>query len=185
MKRNQKDCLLTNLQIVVFGLLSLLLVVLTVLELLPDPGTGIEVRQLITVSSSSLSPVEAEEKDYHSQISGMLFNPNDDAITVDSMAVTVSDGKTEQTVTLAGFTLPARSTREIMTSLEGKVGFDRVTEVTLVRGDKTDVLPNQTVTSSGVSGIAVIYLLLLAATVFLTVRAAKVRYYLYQEGKMQ
>lgn len=183
MKNTSKDRLLTNLQIAIFGLLSLLLLVLTVMELLPEKSHGVTVRQSITVSSSSLSPIEAEVKDYHSQIGGSLFNPTDKAITVDSVSVTVSDGKNEKTVTVEGFTLPARTEHEIIASFEGQIFYDRVTEVALVSVGETDVLPNQTATSFRIGGVVIFYLVLLAITAFLTVRAAKVRYYLYQETK--
>ena len=183
MKNTSKDRLLTNLQIAVFGLLSLLLLVLTVMEFLPEKSHGVTVRQSITVSSSSLSPIEAEIKDYHSQIGGSLFNPTDQTIAVDSVSVTVSDGKNEKTVTVEGFTLPARTEREITASFEGQICFDRVIETSVSCGGTSDVLPNQTASSFRIGGIVIFYLVLLAVAVLLTVRATKVRYYLYQEEK--
>lgn len=183
MKKNKKDCLLVTLQLAVFGILALLLLVLTVTELIPDSSQGLEVRQPIKVSSSSLSPIGAEIKDYHSQVAGSLFNPTDETVTVDSVNVTVSDGKNEKVVTVEGFTLPARTEREITASFEGQISFDRVTEVSVVRGAETDLLPNQTASAFDVSGIVIFYAVLLVIAVLLTVRAAKVRYYLYQETK--
>lgn len=183
MKSTSKDRLLTNLQIAVFGLLSLLFLVLTVTELLPEKSYGVTVRQPVTVSSSSLSPIDAEVKDYHTQIVGSLFNPTDEAITVDSVSVTVSDGKNEKTVTVGGFPLPARTEHEITASFEGQISYARVTEVLLMSGGETDVLPNQTASSFRIGGVVIFYLALLGIAVFLTVRAAKVRYYLYQETK--
>ncbi len=181
MKGNQKECILVSLQIAVFGLLSLLLVVLTVLELIPARNEGITVSQPIVASSSSLSPIGAEVKDYHTQVSGILFNSTERDIAVESVQIKVSDGTHEKSITVEGFTLPARNTREILTEFRSQVAYDRVLEVVLVCNGSEDVIPNQTTTSIGISGVAVFYLLLLAGTAFLTVRAAKIRYYLYQE----
>ena len=182
MKGNQKERIIVTLQIAVFGLLSLMLAVLTVLSLLPASNEGIEVSQPITVSSSSLSPIGAEVKDYHTQVGGTLFNPTGENIAVESVQVRVSDGKNEKTVTVEGFTLPARNSYEIMTEFEGQIAYDRVVEVSLTCNGRADVLQNQTASSVGISGIAVFYLLLLAGTAFLTVRAVKIRYYLHQES---
>lgn len=182
MKGNQKDRIIVSLQIAVFGLLSLMLAVFTVLELLPARNEGVEVSQPITASSSSLSPVGAEIKDYHTLVGGTLFNPTGENIAVESVRVKVSDGKNEKTVEVEGFILPARTSHEIMTEFEGQIPYDRVVEVSMTCNGREDVLSNQTASSIGISGVAVFYLLLLVGTAFLTVRAAKIRYYLHQES---
>ena len=181
MKKNQKEKLLTNLQIVVFGLLSLLFVVLTVIELIPAKSEGIEVFQPIKVSSSSLTPVGAEIKEYHTQVDGVLINAGEETVAVEAVRVTVSDGKTERELTLEGFTLPARTKYEILNEFKGENGFDRVVEVAVVLNGNADVLPNQTTTAIGISGVAVFYAILLVGVAWLTLRAVKIRYYLYQE----
>ena len=185
MKRNQKDRIIASLQIGVFGLLSLMLAVFTGLELLPAPSEGVEVSQPITVSSSSLSPIEAEIKDYHTQVGGTMFNPTGDAVAVESVQIRVSDGTNEKNVTVEGFTMPARTSYELLTEFEGQIAYDRVVEVKLICNGREDILPNQVTSAFGISGIAVFYLFLLAGTAFLTVRAAKIRYYLYQENSRQ
>lgn len=185
MKGNQKERIFATLQIAVFGLLSLILAVFTVLELIPAPSEGIEVSQPIAVSSSSLSPIEVEIKDYHTQVGGALFNPTGDAVAVESVEIKVSDGTHETSVTVEGFTLPARTSYELFAEFEGQIAYDRVVAVKLISGGREDVLQNQVASAFGVSGVAVFYLLLLAGTAFLTVRAAKIRYYLHQENAKQ
>lgn len=182
MKSNLKDRILQDAQIVLFGLLTLALILLLILELIPNASFGLEVAEVVKVSSSSLSPMDAEVKDYHTSVTGILSNPTDGAVAVDSLTVEISDGKTVQTVTVAGFEIPARSTHEFSYEFEGQTAFDRVNEVKVTRGGASDVIPNTTGTSLPVSGVAVFYAVLLIPAVLLTVRAAKGRYYLYQES---
>ena len=86
-KSLKKDCLLKNLQIVLWGLLALLFAILLLLECIPATGsTGITVKESVAVSSALINKTQ---QNYISAISGVLFNPTDDVITVERVTVTV------------------------------------------------------------------------------------------------
>ena len=176
-----KDRLLQDAKIALLGILAIALIVLTVLELIPNESVGLEVKETARVSSASLSPIDAEVKDYQTAVTGMLSNPTDETVKVDSVNVKISDGESTRDVVIEGFEIPARSYREFSSGFEGQIAYDRVTEVAVTVGSVRDVLPNQTESRSPISGVAVFYLALLVPVAWLLVRAVKGRYYLHQE----
>ena len=177
----KKDCLLQNLKIVLWGVLALLFAVLTVLELFSYGTTDITVSDTVKVSSSLIN---VNEEHYVSSISGSISNAGKDTIRIDAVTVTVSDGKESRDVKIEGFLLPAYYERELVADWEGDVCYDRVTRVAITVDGVEDVLPNA-VNTLPVSGIAILYVVLLAVAVLLLIRACKVRYYIYQEMQMQ
>ncbi|MBQ7348140.1 MAG: hypothetical protein IJW55_09285 [Clostridia bacterium] len=180
-KEMRKTKLLYNLEIVLWGVLTGLLAVLIVLELIPAPTSGLEVKETVKVSAASLSPFDAEVKDYTCSVAGVLANPSDTDVTVDAVRVTVSDGKNNRVLELEGFVLPARSTRELSLTFEDTVGYDRVQEVAVMSDGAEDILPNQTNSGLEISGVLVFYLICAVVSVLLLVRACKRRCYLQQE----
>ena len=175
-----KDAFLQNLKIVLWGVLALLLAVLTVLELFTAGTAELGVGEAIKVSSSLIHVGEGR---YTSAISGSIKNSGAKAVRIEAVRVTVSDGEESREIELDGFVLPARYEREIGTVWQGTENFNRVTRVSITVDGTEDVLPN-TAAEMPVSGIAIFYLALLLVDVLLLVRAVKIRYYIYQETQM-
>ena len=181
----KKENLLMNLRIVLWGLATLLFVVLTVLELIPNKSSGITVKEPIRISSASLSPFEAEQKDYTCLLTGILLNESNAAVAVESVRVVIGDGKQEKTLELEGFTLPARSTHEISVSFEDTVDYDRVKTVVLTADGTEDILPNQTKSGFSVSGVMILYFAGLILSGWFLYDTCKKRYYLWQEMQIK
>ena len=177
-----KERLLQDIKIAIFGILAVVLIVLTVLELMPNEGLGLEVKEAVKVSSASLSPFDAEVKDYQISVTGMLSNPTDAAVKIDAIHIKVQGGSAVRDVVIEGFELPARTDREFSQVFEEQVFYDRVSEVKVTIGGAEEVLLNQPESHSPISGVVVFYLVCLALLVYLLIRAAKGRYYLYQES---
>ena len=179
-KSLKKDCLLKNLQIVLWALLALLFATLLLLECIPAAGsTGVTVKESVTVSSALINKTQ---QNYTSAISGVLFNPTDDVITVERVTVTVKGEEAGREVELEGFVLPPRTGQELYESWESLDSFTRVTRVAVTVDGDTVALSNAN--RAVEQGPVVVLGVLLAFAVFLLVRAAKGRYYLWQESKL-
>ena len=180
-----KERLLQDVKIAIFGILAVVLIVLTVLELMPQGGLGLEIKEAVRVSSASLSPFDAEVRDYQTSVTGMLSNPTDATVKVESIRVRIAFGDNTREVAIGGFEMPARTTREFSQTFEGQTPYDRVSEVGVTVGGVEELLLNSTESRSTVSGVAVFYVALLALFLYLLVRAVKGRYYLYQESTQE
>ena len=179
-KPTKKDFLIQDLKIVLWAIPSLLLIVLMLLEMLPQRGTGLEMKKQVTVSSALVS---VSSKDYVSAVNGTLYNPTDDTIVVDSLSVTVGDGRTDRKITFQGFTMPPRTEKELSQGWVGMVEYDRVLNVKVtIDGDETQLFNNSVKT--GIGGAVIFFLVLLIPVALMLIRACKIRYYLYQESKM-
>ena len=183
MKQNvtfKRDCILKDLQILLWGILAILFALLLVLESVSfEKEDGITVKESIAVSSALINK---NQQNYTSAISGILYNPTDDVIRVESVSITVKGGDALREVELGGFLLPPRTQKELYTTWEGFDNFTRVTRVAIRVDGENVVLAN--VAPSNAGGGFVIPLLLLAIAVFLLIRAVKGRYYLWQESQM-
>ncbi len=177
----KKDCLTQNLKILLWGLLTLLLVVLTILEMIPTDATALRVEEVFRVSSSMIS---VSEKTYVSAVSGTLANPGDEAVRIDSVIVTVGNGEVTKDIVMDGFVLMPRSSEELTSGWTGNIQYDRITRLCVVVDGEKDVLTNIG-SSLPVNGIAIFYLILLFPAALLLVRSCKIRYYIYQEMQMQ
>lgn len=166
-----------NLQIVVLAMLALIFLVVAVLEFLPSEDAGIKVKEKIKVSSS---PIDSSKKDYASYLDGLLFNPGEEAIKIEKLEIVVSDGKTERTVPLSGFTLSPRSDYRLSAQWMGTVDYDRIEGIFLTVDEREVVLKNTEATFS-FSALAVLATFAFGVTVILLIRASKERYYLHQE----
>ena len=93
----KKDALLQNLKIVLWGVIALLLAVLTVLELFTAGATDLGVGEPIKVSSSLINVGEGR---YTSAISGSIKNSGTEAVRIDAVQITVSDGKESSEIKL-------------------------------------------------------------------------------------
>ncbi|MBQ8431721.1 MAG: hypothetical protein IJX28_02450 [Clostridia bacterium] len=170
-----------NLLIAGLILLCLLWCLLAALEWIPTAPSGLEVQEEVTVSASLLNK---NDQTYVLDLYGSLFNPTDEAVNIQSLKVTVSDGDgQEETLTLEGMQLPPRTKWEIGHRWEGVVNYDRVTHVVVVTEGGEDLIPNTESAVKG-SGLALIYLALLLMTAGILIRRCKLRYYMHQEDRM-
>ena len=180
-KNYKKECLLQDLQIVLWGVLALVLIVLTVLELLPASVSDLTVEEPFSVSSSL---IDVSNQTYVSAVTGTVANTGGEQITVDSVRITVSNGRVSKDIEIEGFVLPPRTEQELSEGWTGNIDFDRITRILVTVDGQDDVIANVS-SSIAVSGIAIFYLIVLIPIAILLVRACKVRYYIYQDMKMR
>ena len=187
-QNNKKTTILQNVWVILWSLVTLTLVVLLVLEAFTAFKTDtLTVKESITVTSSSLSPIGSEEKEYSSQITGVIFNTSSRAIRVEKMRITVSAGGAERMVEIGPFLIPARSSYSVEASFVSGYAYYAVDRVSAEYDGETETLSNL-VTGGALekSGAALmLYAVLLVPSVWLLVGASKKRYYLFQEAKMQ
>ena len=175
-----KDAAVQTVKIVLLALLALVLAVLAALELQPTALSELQIKTPLRVSSAL---IDVGQNAYSWELSGAFANESNETITVETLYVTVSDGKLTKRVEVDGFTLHPRTSREIPKTVgTGIHAYDRITRVEVTVNGETDVLANTANTT--ISGIAILYLVALAAVAILLVRACKIRYYIYQEMQM-
>lgn len=175
-----KDRLIQSVQIVIFGLLTLALTVLTVLELIPAKTKGLQVKECFEVASFA---VDSTGVRFISSLHGSFQNDSGETLAVEDVTVLLSDGKIRREVSLDDFTLPARREQTFELNFEGDLAVNTVVRIEAsVNGERT-VLENQGATG-GVGGVPILYLVLLIPSVLLCVRAVRVRYYLWQESQL-
>ena len=175
-----KDRILKDLQIILWGIVALLCAVCLVLECLPSEGSGITVKEPVEVSSALINKTQ---KNYTSAISGILYNPTDKPVKVDKVTVTVKGDDAGREVDLEGFVMPPRTEQELYFVWESMDSFSRVVRVTAMADGEATTLANHGYNTE--QGPVIVLAILLAFAVLLTVRAAKGRYYLWQEQQMQ
>ena len=167
-------------QIVAFGLLSLVLAFLLMLELFSAPDAALELKTPITTSSSSLTAYNSTNKRYRTQVAGELINRSDDTLRMDRIEAVISDGTREKTVVLAEqVEILPRVSRELFLEWEDEWEYDRVIAVRSVTGERVEELHNAA-PAPAVGGI-LLYGVLLAVCVLLLIHGVKQRYYLWQE----
>lgn len=183
----KKDALVQTLLICLWGLLTLALAFLLVLEIVTVTSEdGVVVQEKIEVSPSSLSPANVPNKVYSNHITGMLANRTEKSITVECVRVWVRgmDGA-ETLVVLDGFVIPERSTTFLDKRFEKGTPYDTVTRVEVsVNGVSESLMNVSTAEQSPVNSATLLYAALLVPLVWLLVRASKKRYYIFQESKM-
>lgn len=169
-----------NLLIAGLGVLTILLTLLLILELIPVGVSALEVEQKISVSSS---PINVTDKTYVSAISGIMSNPTNDAVRVESFRVTVSneDGD-RKLVELDGCVMPPRTSYELEQIWEGVTAYDAVIRVEAVVGGEILSISNSE-SEVDVGGLSIIYAALLLLSVGFLIHACKIRYYMYQEDR--
>lgn len=176
-----KKVLLQNVKIAIFGILTLLLLVLTVLELVPNQSTVITVKEPIAVSSVL---VDTEKGIYENAISGMIFNDSEHTVTVDSVTVTVSNREQDANVQIPlSLTMIPHAQEEILFSKLDFHAFTHVDAVTAEINGDTHSLSNVQDNVIGASALILIALLLIFG--FLLYRSILVRYYMYEEKKLK
>ena len=175
-----KKIRLQNVKIAVFGILTVCLLVLTVLELLPDQKTSLTVKESITVSSSL---VDTSRGIYENAISGVVFNDSKESITLHSMAVTISRRNATQEIQIPlSITLAPHTQEEVHFSYFDTVAYTQVDDVWATVDGSAYSLSNL---QNNLVGASV--LVLLGVTLgfgFLLYRSILVRYYMYEEKKL-
>ena len=175
-----KDRLIQSVQIAVFGLLALALTVLAVLEMIPTQGKGIQVEERLEVASFA---VDSTGTRFVTSLHGSFKNNSNETIEVEKVRVLLSDGETRRPYEMKGFTLPARCEEPFELNFEYDVAVDTVVRVEAIVNGESVILENRDARAS-VSGALIFYLVLLIPVALLCLRAAKVRYYLYQEMRL-
>lgn len=176
-----KDRILADIRIAVWALLALLIAVLLVLELTPPTNTSnITVSTPITVTSEI---VKVQSGRYVTTVSGALYNPTDDPITVEKLCIYITAEQGFRGVDVEGFVLHPRTSEEILVSWTGGSDFNRVTRITAtVNGEDQNVQNFNSQAQPIIRGAVIFYLVLAAIVAFFLTRAIKIRYYLHQEA---
>ena len=175
-----KDRLIQSVQIVAFGLLTLFLTVLVVLELIPAQTKGLQVEDRIEVASFA---VDSTGLRFISSLHGSFKNNSNETLAVEDIQVLLSNGKLRQEITLESFTLPARCEEELELNFESNIDVNTVVRIEAKVNGVNTVLENVGA-KQAISGVFVFYLVLLIPSALLCIRAAKVRYYLHQESRL-
>ena len=174
-----KKHLLHDLLTLVTGILALTCLVLAVLSAIPGKSAPLKVQETIDVSSSQIL---ANSNRYSTRLSGLLKNPHDDTVTVTSLTVRISDGKTEEDIRLDCFSLKPRHNLPISELWESEHRFDRVLSVTAeVNGEQIE-LKNATAFAN-VNGLTVILAVLALICGLAAFHFGKISYYIRQEER--
>ena len=178
LKQQSKKYIWHNLLVLLCGILALTFLVLTVVAVFStQESEGIAVKEAFDVSAA---PLDADGKQFVSQLSGYLINYEDKKAEVESVFVVVGDGRNRQEIELDGMTLHPRLAEEIRHEWKTSFAFDRVHSVAVVVDGQRQALANSTAEWEFNPDI-VIYAILCAIACFGTVFAFKKRYYRYQE----
>ena len=174
-----KKELLQIIKTSLLGILTLVLLVLTVLEILPSGQTDLIVKEPITVSPA---PVSSGTDRYQLLIMGTLFNDSDEEIAIERLTVTVSGASGKLDVTVPARTLPPRTGYELSYSEISEKSYSSVQAVTAtVKGEAI------TVSNEAGTLLGTVSLLLMALTIvagFLCYRSALVYSYMQAEKKL-
>ncbi len=166
---------------VLFGLMGVLFAVLMLLTIfVPNRASNVTVKEPITVSASLL---DQESQMYIAQIRGSLLNEGDIPLTVDALKITVSDGQTEQEISLEGFVLESRLAQDILYDVRTQTVFDRVQSVTIVCNGEASSLLNRAETNP-FDFDTLIWLALTLLAIHFAIYFGKQTYYIGQEEKM-
>ena len=170
-----------NALVLLCGILTLTFLILTVVSAFSVQGNeGIAVKEAFDVSSA---PLDAENQNFVSQLTGSLINYEDGQAKVERIIVAVGNGRERQEVELDGMTLHPRLAEELRHEWKTSFDFDRVHSVTAVVDGEHILLVNSTAEWSFNPNI-LLYGVLCALSCFGTVFTFKKRYYRYQEDEI-
>ena len=181
LKQQSKKYIWHNLLVLLCGILALTFLVLTVVAVFStQESEGIAVKEAFDVSAA---PLDADGKQFVSQLSGYLINYEDKKAEVESIFVVVGDGRNRQEIELDGMTLHPRLAEEIRHEWKTSFAFDRVHSVAVVVDGQRQALANSTAEWEFNPDI-IVYAILCALSCFGTIFAFKKRYYRYQEDQI-
>lgn len=170
-----------NIALLLCIVLAIFFLAMTVVSIFSIEGNeGVAVKEAFDVSSS---PLDAENKNFVSQLSGYLINHEDEKAKVEKIIVVVGNGRERAEVELAGLTLYPRLPEEIRYEWQTNLAFDRIHSVTVIVDGKSQLLANNTIEWEFNPDI-LLYAVLCAISCFGSVFAIKKRYYRYQEDQM-
>ncbi len=172
--------ILQDVKIALWGALTLILALVTVMEAFFAGSDAIGVEEPLSVSSALISKGGTK---YTSSVTGILVNNGEAPITVDRLSITVKGGKREEVVTLdTPMLILPRNTERIYYTWESHTAYDSVRGVEVTVGGKTQSLYN--LPEQGSSFPVVISLALAALSGWLLSRAIRVRLYMHEESKL-
>ena len=181
LKEQCKKYIWHNLLVLLCGILAMAFLVFALVALFSVQGNkGIAVKETFDVSAA---PLDADGKQFVSQLSGYLINYEDKKAELESIIVVVGDGRERQEIELDGMTLYPRLAEEILHEWKTSFAFDRVHSVTVVVDGERRLLANSTAEWEFNPDI-IVYAILCALSCFGTIFAFKKRYYRYQEEQI-
>ena len=187
-KRTQFQKILQTVLICVWGALTVLLAVLLTLEVISSfESESVAVAEPFSVSTSLLQNVSDAHKVYAVELSGRISNPTKNAVRVEGLTVTIGADNAEKTLSFDAFVIPAYSEHEICYTFKSESAFYEVKRIKGALDGETVTLSNMAVQdqTAATGGAMAIYAAAIVCTVWLLVVAAKKRYYIFQELKMQ
>lgn len=178
LKEQSKKYIAHNVLVLLCGILSLVFLVLTVVAVFgTEQNEGIAVKEAFDVSAA---PLDADGKQFVSQLSGYLINYEDKKAEVESLVIVVGDGREREEITLDAMTLYPRLAEEIRYEWQTSFAFNRIHSVSVVVDGQRQLLANNTVEWEFNPNV-ILYAVLCALACFGTVFTFKKRYYRYQE----
>ena len=178
LKEQSKRYIGHNALVLLCGILSLVFLVLTVVAVFgTEQNEGIAVKEAFDVSAA---PLDADGKQFVSQLSGYLINYEDKKAEVESLVIVVGDGREREEITLDAMTLYPRLAEEIRYEWQTSFAFNRIHSVSVVVDGQRQLLANNTVEWEFNPNV-ILYAVLCALACFGTVFTFKKRYYRYQE----
>lgn len=172
---------LQNIKIAICGILVLLLLFLTVLELFTQEKTDLTVKESLTVSASITDTASGT---YENLIKGVLFNDSEKAITVEALTVTVKNANGEKKISYdQPIVLPARAEKELTISTLDATAYTSVENITATLNGAEQALSNAP--QRTVSVIALILIALILVMAYLLYRTILTRYYMHLESKLK
>ena len=181
LKEQCKKYIWHNLLVLLCGVLSLAFLVLAVVAVFStQKNEGIAVKEAFDISSA---PLDANGKQFVSQLNGYLINYEDRAAKIESIVVIVGDGREREEIELDGMTLHPRLAEEIRHEWQTSFAFDRVHSVTVVADGERLLLANSPAAWE-FNPDTILYAILCALSCFGTIFAFKKRYYRYQEDQI-
>ncbi len=174
---DRKTCILQDLQIALWGALAVVLILLAILELIPSGGSGLTMKEAFAVSSSQISA--GAGSDYVTELGGVLFNPTDETLEIESLKVTVSSGAGSREIDFGALTIPPRTAWSLSETWQEGRAYERIYAITATLDGTPEPLENSV--RAGSFGASLIFVILLIPVAFLLLRAIKVRRYLAEE----
>ena len=184
LNRSMKQKILQTVKTAVIGVLTLLLLVLTILELIPEPDIGVTLKEPVTVYSEL---TDATNGIYETAVAGVILNESDDMMKIHSITVTVTNGTQDKAIKLylsednTAFDLPARTQREFSKSELDTASFTEIKSVEVELDGKTHELSN--LPEKAIDTIVWILIALLLLSAYLLYRSILVTYYTFTEKK--
>lgn len=181
---SMKQKVIQTIKTAVIGVLTLLLLVLTVLELIPSPDVGVSLKEPVTVYSEL---TDATNGIYQTAVAGVILNESEDTLKINSVTVTVTNGTQDKAIKLylsedsTAFDLPVRTHREFSKSELDTAAFTEVKSVEVEIDGKAHEISN--VPEKAIETVTLILIALLLLSGYLLYRSILVTYYTFTEKK--